>query len=106
LSNYLLLKPVETVSVSDEQPRLNSSLMFVDVLRSRISLTLVDVTSKQYDDQVWTLKDINRCGVLTHEVLTKNEAQLFERNDRHLNEVSRQRRKITLYKKHISEITA
>lgn len=78
--------------------------MFVDVLRSKIFLTLVDLTSKQYDDQVWTLKDMYQCNVLTNEVL-KRTRFMVERNDRHLNEVSWQRRKIILYKKHISQIT-
>lgn len=54
--------------------------MFVDVLRSKIFLTLVDATSKQYDDQVWTLKDVKTVYVLAHEVLARTRL-MFERNE-------------------------
>lgn len=52
---------------------------------------------------IWSGVDINRYDVWTK--LLMRTRLVLVRNDWHLNEVSRQRRKITLYK-HISQITA
>lgn len=67
--------------------------MLVDAPRSKIFLTPVDATSKQYDDQVWTFKDVDRRNVLAREASNESEGLALGRNDRHLNEVPRQRRK-------------
>lgn len=100
LSNCLSLKPIETVC--KQQTEIPETLVDVLALK-RTFLTLVDATSKQYDDQVWTPK--GRCSDILAELPTKGHG----RNGRHLNEApggGDVKKKITLYKMHISQITA